>query len=280
MERKTIRKNLATLCERLDEMIATANGPRPEAAVLKPSSVRADMSPIGGVTVVVVDPGDFEGEYETIVHRWPRFQIEVRSSREKLPENGIIVWEPGSDWEGKLEALSQESVRKNAPDFDAVRAAWNEIRTRKRPNGNPAETVFFGTLIDRAGFMLEVYDGCTPRELTALPNVWKAIKDHFAYYKSFTTRKKKEHLLFSTIAVMRWTYSPDLSKITGLKASTTFWPGSSERVAIPEEEVAAAQQWAENAVGQIFKDAGAAEIPVEWVSKEAFYATEVLANVL
>ena len=47
-----------------------------------------------------------------------------------------------------------------------------------------------------------------------------------------------------------------------------------------EEEIAAGRQWAENSVSQFLKDAGAAEIPIEWVSKEAFFATEVLANVL
>ncbi len=110
-------------------MIATPSGPCPEVAFLKPRNVREDMSPIGGVTVMVVDPGDFDGDYEAIVHRWQNFQIEVRSSREKLPENGIVIWEPGSDWEGKLETLSQESARKNTPNFDTVRSAWNAIRT-------------------------------------------------------------------------------------------------------------------------------------------------------
>ncbi len=79
---------------------------------------------------------------------------------------------------------------------------------------------------------------------------------------------------------MRWTYSPDLSEITGLKASTTFWSGESERIKIPEEEIATVRQWAENSVSQPLKDAGAAEFPIEWVSKEAFFATEVMANVL
>ncbi len=280
MDPKTIRNNLAKLCARLDELSAVEGGPRPQAAILKPSLVREDLDPIGGVTVVIVDPNVNLGTYEEIVHRWSNFQIEAYHSFELAPENGITIWTPGVDWNDQLEKLSKESVRNGKTDFSNIRGAWNRIRELRHPNGKAERTVFFGTLINRSGFMLEVYEGRIPRDLTILPGVWRAIKDHFDFYRSAMTRKKTEHLIYSTIAIMKWAYSSDIKHITGIKATLSLWPGAERLPGIPAEELAKVQEWAEKVVGQIFAEAGCENLPVEWISKEEFYATQRLANVL
>jgi hypothetical protein len=280
MDRKTIRKILTCICERLDAIVAgEIGGLQPAKSILQPSTVRADLNPIGGVTVVIVDPNGNYDRYTSVADGWSNFALEVRSTMEHAKEGGITFWEPGADWKATLERLSQESVRKNKPDFEAVRNTWKAIRQMKSPIIAPGETAFFSPMIERHGFYLEVYYGRIPPDLLALPCTESAISDHFAYHREITVNKKNRPI-FSTVAAMKWSYSSDLSSIIGIEACPTLWSRKAGHPDVPEEELNAFKQWAEKEVHAIAEKAGDKPLPIIWIYQEEFYDTQTLANVL